>query len=179
MVWLIVLFWNWLVDTILYLFGRQRGQDAPAPLSPPPIDVTAVEALPSPLTDRAVYPAIFAFPVPPIRESDARLWEALSLAVPKTYRVLDPEFERVLAMQTMIRTLRLVAPFEEDEEVEITVRSDAWRPPYQRPTVSPWYDPAKGTLTAEEPSLLTDGLSHEWPGKSDPSSVIVRKTPDE
>ena len=175
MVRLIVLCWNWLVDAILYLFG-QRAQDAPPPSGPPPIDVTAVEALPSPLTNRAVYQAIFAFPVPPVRESDARLWEALSLALPKAYRVLDPEFERVLAMQTVARTLRLVAHFEADEEVEITVRSDAWRPPYQLPTVSPWHEPAKGTLTAEAPSLLTDGPEHEWPGKSDTSSASPEGT---
>ena len=80
-------------------------------------------------------------------------------------------------MQTVARTVRLVADFGADANVEITVRSDAWRPPYERPTVSPLPARRPEPLPPGEPSpARTYPPDPAWPDPADPSSTSPEET---
>lgn len=124
-----LLVWDWLRR----LFRRRPPAEATPILQP----LTEEVFLP-PVENRLppVPQALFAFPLAESSVAiDPQAWEAILLAQPRSYRVPDPDFVRVLAMQTVVRSLRWGVELPEDGPGTVTIHRDAWNPPYKVPVV--------------------------------------------
>lgn len=125
------LVWDWLGR----LFRRRPAEPGPA-LQP----VVAEDALP-PVQDRPppILQELFAFSVTESKVAiDPRLWDAVILARPRLYRIPDPDFTRVLAIQSVVRSLRWAAQVPDDLPASVTIHPDAWKPPYKALLLADW-----------------------------------------
>lgn len=131
--------WDWLHR----LFRRRRPE--PARKEPELRSVTEQEAYLPPAEPRPLpgLQDLFAFPLSPSDKDtafDRQVWQSILLARPQSYRIPDPDFVRVLAMQSVVRTLRWAGPVPDDVPA-VVIHREAWNPPYRPPGVEV---PARG-----------------------------------
>lgn len=126
---LLLLVWNW----ILRLFSRRRVEQRGPELHP----VVDENRLPTDADRfRSAAQELFAFPLTETEvDVDPRPWETVFVARPKSYRIPDPDFARVLATQTALRSLRWGVPMPEDGPSRVTLSAESWNPPYKVPAV--------------------------------------------
>ena len=119
---------KWILKVWLWLCGKRRKSRGPHLARPLTTDITEATHLSAPEDIRYPLQDLFRFPIQETQVSlDANVWGSLRLSLPSSYAIPDPDFTRVLAVTTSMRSLRWTVGDIDPEICSVTLGWNYYR----------------------------------------------------